>query len=103
MEEEILVEEKEEKTDEQEEKEQQDELIEIVREKHNDSKKKERIIDIFTVQLILTVLLVLVFAVINIFDSSLVEWFINEFKRRSMGETEQIIKDAVSYAVNIIK
>ena len=96
MEEEILV-------DEQEEKEQQEELIEIVREKHSEKKRPERITDIFTIQLILTVLLVLVFAVINIFDSKLVAWFINEFKRRSTGETEQIIKDAVSYAVNIVK
>lgn len=104
MEQEILIEEKEAgKTAEQEYTGQEDELVELVKEKHNGTKKQERISDVFIIQLILTVLLILVFAVINIFDNELVEWFIDEFKRRSMGETEKIIKDAVNYAVGVIK
>ena len=104
MEQEILIEEKEAgKTAEQENTEQEDNLVELVKEKHNGTKKQERISDIFIIQLILTVLLVLVFAVINIFDRELVEWFIDEFKHRSMCETEKIIKDAVSYAVGVVK
>lgn len=104
MEEEIVVEQKEQdNSDSQECTTSEDELIEEVREKHKKKKKTKCIADIFTMQLILTVLLVLIFAVINIFDSSITQWFIKEFKERSGGETEKIIKDAVNYAVNIIR
>lgn len=78
-------------------------LIEMVREKHQDDQKRERISDIFTAQLILCVLIVLVFAMINILDKSLTQWFIDEFKRMSTGEPEQIIKDAVSFVTDILK
>ncbi len=99
MNEEIMTEEKTEQTETVE----ADELVEIVREKHEMKDETERITDIFTTQLILTVVLVLVFAVMNIFNTDLAEWFINRFKEKSTGETEKIIKDAVSYAVNIIR
>lgn len=104
MDEEIMTTQKEkENADNQEYIVAEDELIEEVREKHEKKKKPKCIADIFTIQLILTVLIVLVFAVINIFDSSVTQWFIKEFKERSGGETEKIIKDAVNYAVNIIR
>ncbi|MBQ8435139.1 MAG: hypothetical protein IJX24_03915 [Oscillospiraceae bacterium] len=104
MDEEIMTTQKEkENADNQEYIVAEDELIEEVREKHEKKKKPKCIADIFTMQLILTVLIVLVFAVINIFDSSVTQWFIKEFKERSGGETEKIIKDAVNYAVNIIR
>ncbi|MBQ3565673.1 MAG: hypothetical protein IJA12_00700 [Oscillospiraceae bacterium] len=99
MNEEVMTEEK----TEQAETVEADGLVEIVREKHEMKDKTEQMTDIFTTQLILTVLLVLVFAVMHIFNTDLAEWFINRFKEKSMGETEKIIKDAVSYAVNIIR
>lgn len=99
MNEEVMTEEK----TEQAETAEADELVEIVREKHEMKGEAERVTDIFTTQLILTVVLVLVFAVMNIFNTELAEWFINRFREKSMGETEKIIRDAVSYAVNIIR
>ena len=80
-------------------------LIEMVRAKHkNESDQKaERISDIFTAQLILCILIVLGFVILNIIDKSSTEWFIDEFKKMTMNEPEQIIKDAVNYVKNILK
>lgn len=78
-------------------------LIEMVREKHQDNyaQNEERIRDIFTMQLILSVLIVSAFVILNIFNKNMTQWYINEFKRMTIGETEQIIKDAVNYIMNI--
>lgn len=80
-------------------------LVEMVREKHQvePNKGAERISDIFTAQLILCVLIVLGFVILNIVDQSSTKWFIDEFKRMTMNEPEQIIKDAVNYVKDILK
>lgn len=87
-----------------EEKDEPLDLIEAAREKHweNNTQKSERISDIFVIQLILCILIVLIFAVINFFNSSVTEQYINEFKRMSAGEPEQIIKDAVKFVTDLI-
>ncbi|MGN0613318.1 MAG: hypothetical protein ACI4JB_05395 [Porcipelethomonas sp.] len=80
-----------------------EDMIEMVRAKHSEEPKRERIADILTMQLILCILLVLVFAVINIIDKDIAQQFIGEFKKQTAGETEQIIKDAVSYAAGLLR
>ncbi len=87
-----------------EEKDEPLDLIEAAREKHREdyAQKSERISDIFTIQLILCLLIVLIFAVINFFNSSITEQYIKEFKRMSAGEPEQIIKDAVKLVTDIL-
>ncbi len=81
------------------------ELIETVRERHWEEHMQgnERVGDIFTAQLILCVIMVLIFAVIRFFNESLTEWYIDEFKRMSAGAPEQIIKDAVKFVTDILK
>lgn len=78
-------------------------LFEAVIEKHETKPEKEKITDIFTAQLIICVVLILIFTVINILDNTITEWFIEKFKTLSSGETEEIFKEAVNYAENILK
>lgn len=80
-------------------------LIEMVREKHQeqDLQSGEKLRDIFTVQLILCILIVLVLFILNIFDKDLTKWYILEFKRMTLKQPEKIIKDAVDFIMGYIK
>ncbi|MGN1480469.1 hypothetical protein [Porcipelethomonas sp.] len=79
-------------------------LIEMVRAKHSDEDmNKESIIDIFTMQLIMCVLLILIFAVLNLIEAETAGWFISEFKSVTSGNPEKFLKQAVKYAVQYIK
>ena len=69
-------------------------LIELVRSKHdNVSIKTERIGEVM--QLTLCVILLLVFAVINILESDITRWYAEKFREMSGGETEKIFERAV--------
>lgn len=71
-------------------------LIELVRSKHdNVSIKTERIGDVLVMQLTLCVILLLVFAVINILESDITRWYAEKFREMSGGETEKIFERAV--------
>lgn len=83
--------------------EEKDELIDAVKEKHNSVLKKEKFSDIFAVQLILCLMIVLAFVVINIFDDTVTAWFIEKFKKLSMYETEELFREAVNYIEGMIK
>ena len=89
MEEEIIVE--------QEIKKTESEIVEISEDKSAEIKKSNGIAEIFIMQLILTLGIVLSFAVINIIDSSITEWFIDFFKEKSTGETEKIYTDTFMF------
>lgn len=80
-------------------------LIEMVREKHSEGtvRSHEGMGDVFFMQLILCVLLVLIFAVIKLIESGITEWAVAEFKNLSTGETEEIFKQAVSRAVEFLR
>lgn len=78
-------------------------LFEAVIEKHETKSENEKITDIFTAQLIICVVIILIFTVINILSNTVTEWFIEKFKTLSSGETEEIFKEAVNYAENILK
>ena len=71
-------------------------LIELVRSKHdNVSIKTERLGDVLVMQLTLCVILLLVFAVINILESDITRWYAEKFREMSGGETEKIFERAV--------
>lgn len=79
-------------------------LIEMVRAKHEGSDRaSESLSDIFTMQLILCVLLILIFAVLKIIEAQTARWFILEFKSASNGNPEEFLRQAVKYAVQYIK
>lgn len=65
--------------------------------------KTEAMSDIFVMQLILCVMLILIFAVIKIIESQITNYFIDEFKSYSMSEPEEILRKAVRYAAGFIK
>lgn len=103
METEILDENLPEETEEKKSNCDENALFEAVIEKHETRSESEKLTDIFMAQLILCIVLVLIFTVINIFNSTLTEWFIGKFKTLSSGETEKIFIEAVNYAENILK
>lgn len=71
-------------------------LIELVRSKHeNVSIKTEHIGDVLVMQLTLCVIMLLIFAVINILESDITNWFTQKFREMSGGETEKIFEKAV--------
>lgn len=65
--------------------------------------KTEAMSNIFVMQLILCVMLILIFAVIKIIESQITDYFIDEFKLYSMSEPEEILRKAVRYAAGFIK
>ena len=65
--------------------------------------KTEAMSDIFVMQLILCVMLILIFAMIKIIESQITDYFIDEFKSYSMNEPEEILRKAVRYAAGFIK
>ena len=103
METEILTENPSSEADENKSVSDENALFEAVIEKHETKPKDEKITAIFTAQLILCIVLVLIFTVINIFNNTVTEWFIEKFKMMSGGEIEEIFKEAVNYAENILK
>ncbi len=78
-------------------------LIEAVKEKYDVNQKEEKITDIFTIQLILCVLIVMIFTVVNIFDTTISGWFIDRFKQMTNGETEKIFIEAINYTERLLK
>lgn len=64
--------------------------------------EKERFSDVIVVQIILCILIVLIFAVINIIEPEITKAFIGIFKKMSNCETEEFFKKAVVKAMNFI-
>ncbi len=88
----------------QEEKSEENELIDKVREKHkSDKSHSEKFSDIFAVQLMLCIFLILVFVVINIFDNTITAWYIEKFKQMSMYDTEGFFRQAVQYVEGMLR
>lgn len=88
----------------QEEKSEENLLLEEVKEKHkSDKPQNEKLSDIFAVQLMLCIFLILVFVIINIFDDTVTAWYIEKFKQMSMYDTEGFFRQAVQYVEGMLK